>query len=386
MPITPAQIAAAEYQQQHAAQDPSPQVRLVAGPGTGKSATIERRVAHVLNNGTLPNRVYVISFTRATCAELNRRVADFCAHEPCATVAPDIRLSTMHSLALRILRTANVLTTLYPADPFVLDDWERERIYDLELSQVLGCPPGRAAQVRLAHDAQWQTLNPQAIAQPAITPAEQAGFNVFHATHRNLYCCVLPGEVIYECVHRIQLGAIQAAHLPQMQHLIVDEFQDLNACDQEFVRLLALKSSATLFVAGDDDQSIYAFRHANPNGIVNFTVTYPAAASRTLTDCFRCTPAILAYPTLTTAALSRRTMYQTRHTFASNALAAGEAPSWVAAMLGHRSPEMLFRVYARYIPNRTRRDGSALLSRMTERTDAETAAPAGPAVLPKYSR
>jgi integrase len=70
------------------------------------------------------------------------------------------------------------------------------------------------------------------------------------------------------------------------------------------------------------------------------------------------------YPTLTKAGLSRRTMYQTRHTFASNALAAGEAPSWVAAMLGHASPEMLFRVYARYIPNRTRRDGSALMHRM----------------------
>lgn len=51
------------------------------------------------------------------------------------------------------------------------------------------------------------------------------------------------------------------------------------------------------------------------------------------------------------------------YTVASNALAAGEAPSWVAAMLGHMSPEMLFSVYARYIPNRTRRDGSALMSR-----------------------
>ena len=58
-------------------------------------------------------------------------------------------------------------------------------------------------------------------------------------------------------------------------------------------------------------------------------------------------------------------MYQTRHSFASNALAAGEPPSWVAAMLGHTTPEMLFSVYARYIPNRTRRDGSALLARMT---------------------
>ncbi len=73
-------------------------------------------------------------------------------------------------------------------------------------------------------------------------------------------------------------------------------------------------------------------------------------------------------------------------TFASNALAAGETPSWVARMLGHASPEMLFSVYARYIPNRTRRDGSALLSRMSGPSEAENGEPAGAVVLPKYSR
>jgi integrase len=72
------------------------------------------------------------------------------------------------------------------------------------------------------------------------------------------------------------------------------------------------------------------------------------------------------YPTLGKAGLRRRIVYQTRHSFASNALAAGEAPSWVAAMLGHTTPEMLFTVYARFIPNRTRRDGSALLARMSD--------------------
>ena len=92
------------------------------------------------------------------------------------------------------------------------------------------------------------------------------------------------------------------------------------------------------------------------------------------------------YPTLVKASLSRRTMYQTRHTFASNALAAGEAPSWVAAMLGHASPEMLFSVYARYIPNRTRRDGSALVSRMEAKETVTKPAEEGAAVLPKYSR
>lgn len=72
------------------------------------------------------------------------------------------------------------------------------------------------------------------------------------------------------------------------------------------------------------------------------------------------------YATLTAAKLPHRTFYQTRHTFASNALAAGEAPSWVSQQLGHSSPEMLFHVYARWIPNRTRRDGSALLLRMAQ--------------------
>jgi len=50
--------------------------------------------------------------------------------------------------------------------------------------------------------------------------------------------------------------------------------------------------------------------------------------------------------TLARARLRRRTMYETRHSFASNALAAGEPPSWVAAMLGHTTPEMLFSVSA----------------------------------------
>jgi len=72
------------------------------------------------------------------------------------------------------------------------------------------------------------------------------------------------------------------------------------------------------------------------------------------------------YPTLDAAKLRRRTFYQTRHTFASNALAAGENPKWVADMLGHKSTQILFEVYEKFIPRRTRLDGSALLARMSE--------------------
>jgi DNA helicase-2/ATP-dependent DNA helicase PcrA len=292
MAITHAQRAVAEQRQWAAAQDAAPQVRLVAGPGTGKSKTIEKRVAHILNGGATPQNVYVISFTVAAAKELRERITQFCANQPCAAASVGIRVSTMHSLALRILRSANLLAVLYPHDPIVLDDWERTNIYDLEFANTLGCTPGRAAEIRLAHDAAWQTLNPQSLNQAAITAAEVQGFNAFHQTRTNLYSCVLPGELVYRCVQAIQMGQIQPAQLPVIDHLVVDEFQDLNACDQEFVSQLAGRG-ARLFIAGDDDQSIYSFRHADPSGIVNFNIRYPQASTHMLDECFRCTPNVL---------------------------------------------------------------------------------------------
>lgn len=130
MAITPAQCAAAEQRQWQAAQDTAPQVRLVAGPGTGKSKTIEKRVATVLNNGATARNVYAISFTVAASTELRQRINAFCANQPCAAAVADVHVSTMHSLALRILRAANILATLYPSNPVVLDDWERANIYE----------------------------------------------------------------------------------------------------------------------------------------------------------------------------------------------------------------------------------------------------------------
>ena len=266
MPITNAQKAQAEQRQWAAARDGALQVRLVAGPGTGKSHTIEKRVADLLTKGATPSNIYVISFTRATCAELTERIRAFCSTLTCANPATQVRVSTMHSLALRILRRANLLTS-YPSTPIMLDNWEQTNVYDSEFSASIGCTPSRASEIRLAHDAQWQTLNPQYINQAQITPTEVQGFNAFHSARTNLYCCVLPGEVIYKCVDAIQQGVLLTNQLPQVDHLIVDEFQDLNACDQEFVRLLSVINTV-LFVAGDDDQSIYSFRHANPDGIV----------------------------------------------------------------------------------------------------------------------
>jgi ATP-dependent DNA helicase UvrD/PcrA len=72
--ITGAQIAAAEAVQHAAAHDQSNQVRLLAGPGTGKSASIEERVRWLITQGVQPDAIYVVSFTRASARDLRLRV------------------------------------------------------------------------------------------------------------------------------------------------------------------------------------------------------------------------------------------------------------------------------------------------------------------------
>mgnify|MGYP005855032593 CR=1 FL=1 len=66
------------------------------------------------------------------------------------------------------------------------------------------------------------------------------------------------------------------------------------------------------------------------------------------------------HPLLKKLGLERRNPYQTRHTAATLWLGAGENPAWIAKQMGHSTTEMLFRVYARYVPNLTRKDGSAM--------------------------
>ena len=76
--------------------------------------------------------------------------------------------------------------------------------------------------------------------------------------------------------------------------LLVDEYQDLNRCDLDTVAMIAERSDAEVFAAGDDDQSIYSFRHAHPAGIRNFVHEFTSASRLTMTECLRCGPEIVA--------------------------------------------------------------------------------------------
>ena len=294
MPLRADEVSEAVEAQRAAAHDTADQVRVVAGPGTGKSATIEERVCWLLGNGVDPATVAAVSFTRAAARDLEIRIAK--ARESCGLGGQRIAVTTLHGLALRTLRRAGVLAA-YPADPVVLQNWELRNVFEAEFGKTAGISgTTRPEQIRIDHEAYWQTgqYDPPNLIPPTppITESERVRFRQFHGPRTQLYSCVLPGEVVALCVERVEAGTLDPVELLRIEHLIVDEFQDLNPMDLRFVNGMA-ERGVCLFVAGDDDQSLYAFRYATPAGIQSFTEVHPDHGDHTLHQCFRCTPRVI---------------------------------------------------------------------------------------------
>jgi superfamily I DNA/RNA helicase len=293
MPFTQQQIQHAVAAQHAAAHDPAQRIRLIAGPGTGKSFSIEERVCWLLQGGVAPEHIFVVSFTRAAARDLRGRIQRYCAAAGVINGA-QVRVTTLHSLALRVLRSAGLLQA-YPADPMVMDQWELRNIFDAEFANTSGHPRGRCEEIRREHEAFWSTGQwgpPNYIPpDPTITAGERQEFDGFHGPRTQTYSCVLPGEIVRQCVTRITAGTLDPVAQLHIEHLIVDEFQDLNPIDLEFVDSM-IQGGVITFAAGDDDQSIYSFRFASPMGIQTFAVTY-GAAQHSLGECFRCTPAVV---------------------------------------------------------------------------------------------
>lgn len=287
------ELAAASAAQHSAATDPSPHVRVIAGPGTGKSQTIEQRVCWLLDNGVPADRIVGVSFTRAAAQDLGARVDMACA---AAGHPRGARVGTLHSFALRALRAAGKLGA-YPVDPVVLQQWEVDKIFDAEFGESAGISQvTRRRMIRGDHEAYCQTGDhtpPQITPpDPPITDEERTKFRGFHGPRTQLYACVLPGEIVRLCVDQMEAGLLDPATLLDVEHLIVDEFQDLNPMDLQLVHGLADRG-VSVFAAGDDDQSLYSFRFATPAGVVEFIDRRPDAGDHTLSHCFRCTPAVL---------------------------------------------------------------------------------------------
>ena len=251
--------------------------RILAGPGTGKSATV---LAWLAENH--PIRARLLTFTRAATGELVQKLAerqDIVLDQP----------STIHAFCISVL-LQNGGVGEFPRPFRMADDWETDNIVEPTLARRLKI--GRRDTDKLFTElaANWESLNP--VENPAVSPAVRARFMGGWQEHRTIMGYALLSELPYALRSALHdhpdLEGIDYAVL------VVDEYQDLNACDLDVLRRLAARGCA-IVAAGDDDQSIYSFRKAHPQGIRSFLDDYPGAADYPLTITRRCAKSIVQW-------------------------------------------------------------------------------------------
>ena len=259
--------------------------RLLAGPGTGKTFTLTRRICFLVTESNIPAKnILALTFTRAAARELRQRVADELGEDN----SP--RISTLHSFALRqLLKNATSITAL-PQPLRIADDWEERKIVQQDLKDLLTLPHiDRAEELLNELSADWQSLTADEANWEKRFPNPR--FIGMWREHRQIYGYTLRSELVYQLKKTLeQRGDFKLDG--QIEYLLVDEYQDLNRCDLAVVQEIASRG-AELFIAGDDDQSIYGFRKAHPEGIRRFPRDYSDATELELTICKRCDRSIL---------------------------------------------------------------------------------------------
>lgn len=259
------------------AEDPRTPLHILAGPGTGKTFAMMRRVARLLEEGAPPDDILAISFTRTAATDLREQLERLGVPG-----AERVRASTLHSFCFGVLNKQAVFEHTQRV-PRPLLSYEVKQL-EFDLKQSFG-GIRNVRRLLAAYEAAWARLQTDSPGGPSAGIDERfhASVTEWLAYHR----AILVGELVPITLKFARLNPAMDV-VPTFGHVLVDEYQDLNRAEQELIELLA--SAGSLTVIGDDCQSIYSFRHANPEGIRSFPEEHPGSVSLSIEECRRCPP------------------------------------------------------------------------------------------------
>jgi len=306
--LDPEQLAAATA--------PDGPVRISAGAGTGKTTTLTARIGHLISGkGLAPESITAVTFTRKAANELRERVAARLGEGAAA-----LRLGTFHSLSCRILRRNASAAGLRDGNFTIVDEDDARKLMAAacEVPGAYGpfVPPhgdeATVAAVRKEWEAGLRDFAKAALRQVSLWKAwglteteagdpsrprrseEEEAFAAAYVAYqyelesRNM---VDFGDLILKVVRLLRdnprLCEIESSRI---RHLLVDEAQDANPVQVEWVRLLS-SWHGSLTVVGDEDQSIYGFQGGYPGAMAD--MVGPSAAVFELRTNRRCTEEIL---------------------------------------------------------------------------------------------
>lgn len=241
---------------------------LLAGPGSGKTFTITQRILYLLERGTAPEQILVITFTKEAAASMQRR---FRKISP--TNLP-VNFGTFHSVFYHILRESGSVRT----ERLLNHSQKKKLLLPIlrEYSQDIIQEDTTA--ILSAMSFYKNTLDMEKAAQKA--PKEwREHFSAILQQYENArekLGAVDFDDMVCECRKMLSEDPPKRRYwINRFEHILIDEFQDINPIQYETVKLLA-KPPYNLFAVGDDDQAIYGFRGAQPECLRRFAEEFGA--------------------------------------------------------------------------------------------------------------
>ena len=265
---------------------------VLAGAGSGKTRVLTTRIARLIDqHGVDPSRILAVTFTNKAAGEMKERIARLLGRAPAG-----MWVGTFHAIGARMLRAAPHLVgrtaafTIYDQDDtqsVIKRIMERNR---LNVKQFT--PRGVHGAIS---DAKNALVTPDEYANLAMDPFSRAVAVVYRDLGEALRLAnavdfddllVLPVRLLAENPQELE------KYRRKFKYLLVDEYQDTNRAQYQFIKLLA-GGHGNLCVVGDDDQSIYGWRGADIRNILDFNKDFPEAHTVRLEENYRSTPEVL---------------------------------------------------------------------------------------------
>jgi len=282
MPLNPQQAEAVRYL--------DGPLLVLAGAGSGKTRVITEKIARLVADGhTAPDRIAAITFTNKAANEMRRRVAGRLKGE----VAERLTICTFHALGLRILRQDAAAVGLRKGFSILDAQDSAAMLRDL---LPAGTPPDRLERARHLIGL-WKNAGiapERALAEAGDEFVMQAARGYARYQERISACnaCDFDDLLAMPLALLESDGGVRAGWRERLRYLLVDEYQDTNACQYRLLRLLA-GSRGAFTAVGDDDQSIYGWRGARPENLQALQQDYPELKIVTLEQNYRSCGAIL---------------------------------------------------------------------------------------------
>jgi DNA helicase-2/ATP-dependent DNA helicase PcrA len=272
-------------------------VLVLAGAGTGKTRVITYRVAHLIEKGVPGSAILAVTFTNKAAGVMRDRIGDLLRST--GRQGFDVWVSTFHSFCARFLRREFQHLGL-PRDFAIFDDDDqtaavKRALQQLGLSTEDFSP--RSVRSQISH-AKNHGISPGEMEAEAGKMRDDTRkqtseiFRVYNEILRKSAALDFDDLLLRTVQILRDYADVRAAWSGRFQYLMVDEFQDTNASQEELVRLLA-GARKNVCVVGDEDQSIYGWRGARAGNLKRFTDDFPSAKLIRLEENYRSTQTIL---------------------------------------------------------------------------------------------